>query len=317
MSRMTATRVIIDTDPGIDDAVALLLAMAEPERLHVAGITTVAGNVPLALATTNALRLVELARRVDVPVHAGASAPLLRPLRTAVHVHGPDGLAGAGLPAPSLAAHSTGAVQWIVDTLAAAAPQSITLCALGPLTNLALAFGQAPDLASRVARIVLMGGARDLGNVTPAAEFNFHVDPEAAAMVFRLGVPLVMHGLHATHQVIATHERVARIAAVGTPAARAVVGMLGRPARPGSDERFGVSGHALHDPCVIAWLLWPELFGGRDCHVEIETCGASTLGRSTIDWWNTLGRPANAHVVDRIDADALFALLTTSLARLV
>jgi purine nucleosidase len=316
MSRMTLEQVVIDTDPGIDDAVALLLALAEPERLNIAGITTVAGNVPLALATTNALRIVELACRADVAVHAGASAPLMRALRTAVDVHGADGLAGAGLPAPSLQAAAPGAVQWLVDTLTAAAPQSIVLCALGPLTNLALAFAQAPELVSRVARIVLMGGARDLGNVTPAAEFNFHVDPEAAAMVFRLGIPIVMHGLHATHQVIATPQRVARIAALGTPAARAIAGMLGRPPRAGTVERLGMSGHALHDPCVIAWLLWPELFSGRDCHVEIETCGASTLGRSTIDWWDSLGRPANAHVIDRIDAGGLFERLTASLVRL-
>lgn len=309
-----ALRIVIDTDPGIDDAVALLLALAERERLDVLGITVVAGNVSLPLATANALRLVELAGRADVPVYAGAAAPLHRALRTAHHVHGEDGLAGSGLPAPPGHAQPRHAVAFLVDTLSAASAHSVTLCALGPLTNLALALAQAPQIARNVARIVLMGGSRDLGNVTPAAEFNFHVDPDAAAAVFGAGIPIVMHGLHVTHQAIATPERVARIAALGTPVARAVAGMLGR-SRPGARERYGVEGGPLHDPCVIAWLLWPELFDGRDCHVDIETAGPSTLGRSTIDWWNTLGLSANAHVVDRIDADGFFERLTTALAR--
>ena len=314
MRVMPALRIVIDTDPGIDDAVALLVALAERERLDVLGITTVAGNVPLSLTTTNALRIVELARRADVGVYAGAPAPLHRALHTADSVHGQDGLAGAGLPPPTLRARDRHAVAFLVDTLAGAPARSITLCALGPLTNLALAFAQAPAITRSVARIVLMGGARDLGNVTPAAEFNFYVDPEAAAVVFGAGVPIVMHGLHLTHQAIATPDRVARIAALDTPAARAVAGMLRRP-RPGARERYDVDGNPLHDACVIAYLLWPELFSGRDCHVGIETAGA-TRGRSTIDWWNALGRPANAHVVDRIDADGFFERVTVALARL-
>ena len=311
-----AKRIIIDSDPGIDDGVALLVALAERERLDVLGITTVAGNVPLAQTVVNALRIVELARRPEVPVFAGAAAPLLRALETADHVHGADGMAGAGLPAPTLRAQPASAIEWMIETLGASAPRSITLCALGPLTNLALVFAQAPSLATRVERIVLMGGARDLGNVTPAAEFNFYVDPHAAAMVFALGIPIVMHGLHLTHQAIATPARVARIAALGTPAARAVAGMLGRPPRPGMIERHGSAGEPLHDPCVIAWLLWPELFEGRDCAVEIETRGDSTLGRSTIDWWGTLQRAPNAHVTGRIDADGYFDRITASIARL-
>jgi purine nucleosidase len=312
---MERQRIVIDTDPGIDDAVALLVALAERERLDVLGITTVAGNVALPLTTANALRITELAGRTDVPVFAGAAAPLLRALHTADHVHGPDGLEGAGLAAPRVAPQARHAVAFLVDTLAAAAVGSVTLCALGPLTNVALALAQAPSLASKVERIVLMGGARDLGNVTPAAEFNFYVDPEAAAMVFHAGIPIVMHGLDVTHQAVATPERIARIAALRTPAARAVCAMLGR-ARPANLERYGSPGGPLHDPCVIANQLWPELFGGRDCHVAIETAGTTTLGRSTIDWWGTLRQPANARVIDRIDADGYFERLTASLAKL-
>jgi purine nucleosidase len=311
---MARTRLIIDTDPGQDDAVTILLALAETERLDLLGITTVAGNVPLDLTTENALRLVELAGRPDIPVFRGASRPLLRPLRTAEHVCGPDGLAGAGLPPPTIAAQPRSAVAFIIETLTAASERSVTLCPIGPLTNIALLFVQAPELASRIERIVLMGGARDLGNVTPAAEFNFYVDPHAAEIVFGLGVPIVMFGLHATHQAMATPERVARIASLGTPVARAVAGMFGRP-RPGAVERYGVAGHPLHDPCTVAWLLWPELFRGRDCFVAIETQSEGTIGRSTIDWWGTLQRPPNAHVIDRIDAEALFERLTRSLAK--
>jgi purine nucleosidase len=307
--------VIIDTDPGQDDAVALLLALAERDRLELRAITTVAGNVGVELTTANALRILELARHPDVPVFPGAPRPLLRPLRTAESVCGPDGLAGADLPPPTLAPRSRHAVAFLLDTLREAAPRSVTLCALGPLTNLALALAQEPRLADRVARIVLMGGARDLGNVTPAAEFNIFVDPHAAAIVLGAGVPLVLFGLHATHQAMATPGRLAGLAALGTPVTRTVAGMLGRP-RPGGLARFGVPGHPLHDPCVIAQLLWPELFAGRDCHVAVETASETTMGRTTIDWWDSGGHPPNAHVIDRVDADELFVRLTRSLARL-
>ena len=204
---------------------------------------------------------------------------------------------------------------FLIDTLSNAAKRSLTLCLLGPLTNVALAFAQAPELVDRVETIVLMGGARDLGNITPAAEFNFYVDPHAAAMVFALDAPRVMFGLHATHHAMATNARVGAIAALDTAVSRAVTGMLERP-RPGGVDRFGSGGHPLHDPCVIAWLLWPELFTGRDCHVGIETAGESCIGRSVIDWWGQSDRNANAHVIEQMDSDALFARLTTSLSKL-
>jgi purine nucleosidase len=307
--------VIIDTDPGQDDAVAILLALAERERLGLAAVTTVAGNVSVEQTTANALRILELGGGPDVPVFPGASRPLLRPLRTAEFVCGPDGLAGAGLPPPTLAPQARHAVTFLLDTLRAAPPVSVTLCALGPLTNLALAFAQEPRLVGRVARIVLMGGARDLGNITPAAEFNVFNDPHAAAIVLAAGVPVVMLGLHATHQAMATPGRLAGLAALDTPVAGAVRGMLGRP-RPGGLERFGVPGHPLHDPCVVAYLLWPELFTGRDCHVTVETASETTMGRTTIDWWGTGRHAPNAHVIDRLDADELFARLTRALATL-
>jgi len=312
---MPKTRIIIDTDPGQDDAVAILLALAEREVLDLVGITTVAGNVPLPLTTTNALRILELAQRDDVPVFPGASQPLLRALRTAEYVCGADGLEGAGLPLPRRAAQDRHAVAFLIDTLRAADERTVTLCPIGPLTNIALAFAQEPELASKVERIVVMGGARDLGNITPAAEFNFFVDPHAAAMVLRLPVPIVMFGLHATHQAIATAERVGRIAALGTPVAHAVHGMLRRE-RPGSSDRYGVPGHPLHDVCAIAYLLWPDLFTGRDCQVTVETASEPTMGRSTIDWWGSQKGKPNAHVVGHIDAAGFYERLTQSLAKL-
>jgi purine nucleosidase len=240
---------------------------------------------------------------------------LLRKLRTAEYICGPDGLDGANLPPATTKPRDQHAVPFIIETLREAADRSITLCPIGPLTNLALVFAQEPALAAKVERIVIMGGARDLGNITPAAEFNFYVDPHAAQMVLQLGVPIVLFGLHATHQAVCTPAHVARIAALDTPVARALAGMTGRP-RPGAKVRLGVEGHPQHDPCVIAWLLWPELFAGRDCHVAVETCSEETMGRSTIDWWDSSRRPANAHVIERVDSAGLFDRLIPALAKL-
>jgi purine nucleosidase len=308
---MAPRQIVIDTDPGQDDAVALLLAFASPE-LELAAITTVAGNVPLAQTTANALRIRELAGRQNIPVHAGAERPLIFPLSTAEFVCGPDGLAGADLPPPRGAASPGHAVEALVAILRAAPDDGVTLCPLGPLTNLALAFRLAPDVLPKVSRIVLMGGALALGNITPAAEFNIHVDPHAAAIVFGCGRPIVMMGLGVTHQAIAPPEEVARLAGLGTATAKAVHGMLTRP-RPGG---LGTAGHPMHDPCVIAWLLWPELFSGRDCFVEIETGDGPLRGRTTIDWNGRLKREPNAHVVAGVEAPELFRRTIDRLATL-
>lgn len=306
--------ILIDTDPGQDDAVALLLAFASRDRLDLRAITTVAGNVPVAQTTANALRIRDLAgaAAAAVPVHAGAEGPLLFLLETAEFVCGPDGLAGADLPPPASTVTAGHAVEAIIALCRAAPDDGITLCPLGPLTNLALAIRLAPDILPRIRRIVLMGGALGLGNMTPAAEFNVHVDPHAAAIVFGCGRPIVMIGLGVTLQAIASHEQVARIGALGSASGRAVHGMLTRP-RPGG---LGTAGHPMHDPCVIAFLLWPELFAGRDCHVEIETGAGSLRGRTTIDWNGRLKREPNAHVVATVEATALFERMIERLATL-
>ncbi len=306
--------ILIDTDPGQDDAVALLLAFASRDRLDLRAITTVAGNVPVAQTTANALRIRDLAgaAAAAVPVHAGAEGPLLFPLETAEFVCGADGLAGADLPPPASTVTAGRAVEAIIALCRAAPDDGITLCPLGPLTNLALAVRLAPDILPRIRRIVLMGGALGLGNMTPAAEFNVHVDPHAAAIVFGCGAPIVMIGLGVTLQAIASHEQVARIGALGSASGRAVHGMLTRP-RPGG---LGTAGHPMHDPCVIAFLLWPELFAGRDCFVEIETGAGSLRGRTTIDWNGRLKREPNAHVVATVEATALFERMIERLATL-
>ncbi|HEV7260373.1 MAG TPA: nucleoside hydrolase [Bosea sp. (in: a-proteobacteria)] len=307
-----AEPIIIDTDPGQDDAVALLLAFASRDELDLRAVTTVPGNVPVAQTTVNALRIRDLGRATSIPVYQGAEAPLVVALETAEFVCGPDGLAGAGLPPPASEAAPGHAVEAIIAICRAARADGITLCPLGPLTNLALAFRLAPDILPKIRRIVMMGGAIGLGNMTPAAEFNMHVDPHAAAVVFGAGRPIVMFGLSVTLQAIASHEQIERIGALGNAAGKAIHGMLTRP-RPGG---LGTAGHPMHDPCVIAFLLWPELFSGRDCFVAVETGDGPLRGRTTIDWNGRLKREPNAHVVATVEAHELFEHMIARLATL-
>jgi purine nucleosidase len=309
-----ATKIIIDTDPGQDDAVAMLLALASPE-LEVLGITTVAGNVPLPLTTRNALKVCELAGRTDVAVHAGAARPLVRDQVTAEEVHGKSGLDGPDLPAPTTAAREEHAVDFLVDTLRREPAGSVTLCTLGPLTNVALAFAMAPDVVGRVARIVSMGGGwSEGGNTTPAAEFNVFADPHAAQAVFHAGAPVVLHPLDVTHKALTRRDRVEAFRALGR-VGRAVAAMLEYYERF-DEAKYGTDGGPLHDPNVIAWLLRPELYAGRDVNVEVECGSALTLGQTVIDWWGVTGRPRNVHVVRELDDEAFFALLLERIGRL-
>jgi len=307
---MTAKPILIDTDPGQDDAIAILLALASPE-LEVVGITTVAGNVPLALTSRNARIICELAGRTDIPVHAGAAKPLQRELVTAEFVHGKSGLDGIVLPEPAMPLCEGPAVDFLVETLMQR--EGITVCALGPLTNIALALQQEPRIAARIERLVLMGGGCfEGGNITPAAEFNFYVDPQAAAQVFAAGIPITMAPLDVTHQALTTRARIAALRALGNRVGEAAAAWMEFFERF-DEEKYGQEGGPLHDPCVIAWLLQPELFTGRRCNVEIETGSELTLGMSVIDWWGVTGRPQNALVLGGIDADGYFKLITERL----
>ncbi len=307
--------IIIDSDPGKDDAVAILLALASPDKLDVRAITVVAGNVPLALTERNARALAALAGRDDIPVYAGYAAPLSHALITAEHIHGKSGIDGAELPAPRQPLAEAYAVEAIIESLRSAPDRSLTLCALGPLTNVAAALARAPEICTRIRAIVMMGGAIGLGNVTPSAEFNVYVDPQAAAAVLASGVPIVMIPLDVTHQAIVTPAWADRMARLGTRAGAAIGGMF-RTAAMRSSLRHGMRGVPLHDPCVIAWLMWPDLFEGGRYHVAVETASALTRGRTVVDRWSVTGAPANAFVLERVDAEILFARLTERLRAL-
>lgn len=294
---------------------AILLALASAE-LDVLGITTVAGNVPLPLTSKNARVVCELAGREDVRVFAGCDRPMARKLVTAEYVHGKSGLDGIALPDPTMPLAEGHAVDFLIETLREEAPGTVTLCPIGPLTNVATAFLRAPDIVPRVAEIVLMGGAYfEVGNVTPAAEFNIYVDPEAADIVFKSGVPIVVMPLDVTHKALTTRARVEAFRALGTPVGHAVASWTDFFERFDM-AKYGSEGAPLHDPCVIAYLLEPDLFTGRHVNVEIEVKGELTLGMTVADWWRVTGRPANAMFMGGIDAGGFYALLTERLARL-
>lgn len=313
---MTPRKIIIDTDPGQDDAVAILLALASPEMLEVLAITAVAGNVPLSLTERNARIICELAGKLDVPVHAGCAAPLVQSLVTAEHVHGKTGLDGVVLPDPRMPLASLHGVDAIIHHLRREPPGTVTLCPIGPLTNIATALTRAPDIAERVQEIVLMGGAYfEVGNITPAAEFNIYVDPEAAEIVFRSGIDLTVMPLDVTHKALITKDRLAALAAIGSPVSKAVVGWLDFYERFDL-EKYGGLGGPLHDPCVIAWLLQPELFKGKRVNVEIETQSPLTRGMTVADWWDVTERAPNALFVGDVDADGFFALLHDRISRI-
>ena len=312
----TRHSVIFDTDPSPDDAVAFLAALASPDELEVLAITTVAGNVPVELTTRNALKALELARRTEIPVYAGAAAPLVRKLVTAEHVHGRTGFDGYDLPAPITPPQASFAPDAIVDLVMSRPRGAVTLCCLAPLTNIALAMAREPRLAHHLAGIVLMGGSMsEAGNITPAAEFNFYVDPEAAARVFSSGASITMIPLDCTHQALITDGRLDVLRRAGTPVGEAFYHLLEFNKRF-DRGKYGWPGGPLHDATVTAYLLQPDLFDGRHVHVEIECSSQLTLGASVVDWWNVTGKPANATVLRTIDADGYFKLIFGRLLRL-
>jgi purine nucleosidase len=310
-----ARKLIIDTDPGIDDAVALLLALATPD-LEVLGVVAVMGNLPLGLTERNARHICELAGRPDLAVYAGCARPLIRPLATAAAIHGGSLGPRLGLPDPAMPLAKQHGIDFIIETLRASEPGLVTLCALGPLTDIALALVKAPDIAPRIGEVVIMGGAGfEIGNVTPAAEFNIHVDPDAAAIVLDSGVPITMIPLDVTHRVLSTPRHLDALRALpnrcGAAAARLLAGF--EEARA---HRSGAREQALHDPCVIAYVLRPDLFRGRRVNVVVETASPLTLGMSVVDWFGVTGRPANATFMTEVDADAVYDLLLQRLAAL-
>ena len=313
---MAPRKIIIDTDPGQDDAVAILLALASPDEIDVLGVTAVAGNVPLPLTQKNARIVCELAGKPDTLVFAGCDAPLVRKLVTAEHVHGKTGLDGPQMSDPTMPLQDQHAVEYIIETLRAHDAGTITLCPLGPLTNIATAFKNAPDIIEKVQEIVLMGGAYfQVGNITPAAEFNIYVDPEAAKIVFDSGVPIVVMPLDVTHKALTTRARVEAFRALGTKVGDMVAAWTDFFERF-DKEKYGSEGAPLHDPCVIAYLIQPDLFTGRHVNVVIETVSELTLGMTVADWWRVTDRAPNAMFMGDLDSDGFFVLLADRLARL-
>lgn len=291
------------------------MALASPEDLDVLAITTVAGNVPVDKTLTNALQLAELAGRPDVPVYRGSVRPMVKELVTAEHVHGPTGLDGADLPQPTLTEAPGHAVDHLVELLMAR-EEPVTVCTLGPLTNIALALVKEPEVAATIDLLVMMGGGYfEGGNTTPTAEFNIYVDPHAAHVVFTSGIPIVMMPLDVTHQAITTPQRLKRFRDLGTRAGDAVAGMLGFYDRY-DKSKYGLEGGPLHDPTVIAYLLSPDLFRGKEVAVEIATAPGPTQGMTVVDWWGVTACEPNARVMNEIDDEAFYDLLVERIGRL-
>ncbi len=305
-------KIILDCDPGHDDAIALLLAHGNPE-IDLVAVTTVAGNQTLPKVTRNALRMCTVAGISGVPVAAGAAGPLLREQIIAPQIHGESGLDGPTLPESTVSLDPRHAVDVIIDTVMAAKPGEITLVPVGPLTNIALAMRREPAIVERVREVSLMGGAYTRGNTTPAAEFNILADPEAAAAVFAAPWPVTMVGLDLTHQATAGPDVIERIEAIGTPLSHIVVELLtffgnsyehveGMPAPP------------VHDPCAVAYVIDPELLTTADAFVAVEVKGTWSYGQTVTDFADAYGQPHNTRVATKLDVDGFWNLIVDAIA---
>jgi purine nucleosidase len=313
---MAPRKIIFDTDPGQDDMAAILLALGSPEEIEVLGIVAVAGNVPLSHTSRNALRICELAGRSDIPVFAGSDQPMGRKLVTAEHVHGKTGLDGPDLPEPKMTLQARPGIDYLIETLRASAKDEITLVTLGPLTDIGLALTRAPEIAGKIREIVMMAGAYfEVGNITPTAEFNVYVDPKAAELVLKSGVPVTMMPLDVTHRVLVTPARMERLFKLGNKSGKALAEAL-TFSRTFDINKYGWDGAPLHDPTTIAYLLRPSLFQGREINVSIETESALTMGMTVADYWRVTQRPRNVRYMRDIDADGFFALLCERIGRL-
>lgn len=310
------TTLIIDTDPGADDMIALLFALAAPESLAIQALTTVAGNVPLAKTSRNARLACEWAGRPELPVYAGAERPLQRTPIYAANIHGREGLTGVAVHDPAVPLAQGSAVDYLVRTLRAAPDKSVTLAMLGPQTNLALALEQAPDIVRGLRELVLMAGAHfNGGNITPVAEFNVFADPHAAEAVLQCGVPITMLPLDVTHKILTSDARIARLRQLGNRAGAIVADILDAYV-PQEMAHYGMPGGPVHDATVTAYLLRPELFQGRRIHVEVDSREGMGFGQTVADWHGSLKRPANVQWIVDGDAQGFFDLLTAHIARL-
>lgn len=304
-------RIIIDTDPGTDDAVAILIALAHFTDEEILGITTVAGNVGVKVGTTNALRVLEHAGRNDIKVYEGESAPLKRDLLTAEWVHGTDGLGGVPFPQPSKTEEEIDAVSFLKDAILKS-EEKVTICVLGPMTNIAKAISEKPEIKTNIEQIVFMGGSATSGNTTPAAEFNILVDPDATHIVLQSGIKLVMMGLDVTHQAISTSDRIQKISNTKTKTAELLVGLMSRLANLEIVKKKFPDGTPVHDAFVTAFLVDESLTTGELVNVEVETSSELTLGQTVVDVNEISGRDKNVHWMNSVDDDKLFSIITKS-----
>lgn len=302
-------KIILDCDPGVDDAIALFLALASPAEVELLGVTTVAGNVALEHTYDNARRLCAVLGRGDIPVFAGAAGPILKaPVRRST-VHGHTGLGGVELPPATVRHETLHAVDYIIDTVLAS-PGEVTLCAIGPLTNVALALAKQPGLAAALKGIRIMGGAAFCpGNTTPAAEFNISIDPVAAQVVFESGVPLTMYGLDVTNQATLSKPYLAELSGQFGPVASLGLAMM---------TSYSAADPCLHDPCVIAGIIDPGLFGGIEALVEVDYLSVANRGRTVASTSerHLSGRPVNCQVVTEVNREGLLRLLKERLCLL-
>ncbi|WP_312367251.1 nucleoside hydrolase [Ensifer sp.] len=308
-------KLIILTDPGQDQAAAILMILGQRQAFDVLGLVATAGNINLDHTIANCLKLMELAGRPDIPVFAGCPHPILRPLVMAEHVHGPTGLDGPDLPEPKIEPQEKHGVDFIIDTVRAH-PGEITICSLSPVTNLAMALRKAPDIAGKIHEVVAMLGAYfEVGNITPTAEFNCYVDPEAADIVLRAGIKTTLLPLDVTHKMRSTPERLGAMRALGNRCGVATAEML-EFSEAFDLRKYGWDGAPLHGPCVPAFMMAPEMFSGRQINVSVELSGTLTSGMTVADWWQITDRPKNVFYVTDGDPVAYYDLLLTSLENL-
>ncbi|MDR8523616.1 MULTISPECIES: pyrimidine-specific ribonucleoside hydrolase RihA [Shewanella] len=307
----TAKPIILDCDPGHDDAISLILAMSS-KALKPLAVTTSAGNQTPDKTLNNALRILTLLERHDIPVAAGAPKPLARELIIADNVHGESGLDGPKLPDPAFEPLAISGIELMAQKVRES-DEPVTLVPSGPLTNIALFLSTYPELHCKVERIVLMGGAAEAGNWTPAAEFNIFVDPEAADIVYKSGIPITMCGLDITHQAQIMDEDIERIRVIPNPVAKCVAELLDFFMIYHRDPKWGFEGAPLHDPCTIAWLLKPELFSSYDCWVGVETKGEYTQGMTVVDRYQLTNNPHNTQVLCKLDRQGFVDLIVECL----
>ncbi|GEO66447.1 pyrimidine-specific ribonucleoside hydrolase RihA [Levilactobacillus spicheri] len=305
------TKIILDCDPGHDDALALMLALANPE-IDLLAVTTSAGNQTPEKTLNNAMRLLTLMHHQEIPVAGGNRTPLLKPLETAGNVHGKSGLDGANLPDPDFAVQPLTAIELMAQTLRQS-PTPVTLVVTGPMTNAALFLRVYPELKEKIEQIVYMGGAMGLGNWTPSVEFNIYVDPEAAKIVMNAGIPLVMAPLNVTHQAQILKPEIEAVAQIDNPVAHAFYGLLNFFERYHEAPKWGFKGAPLHDPCTITWLIHPEWFTSERMNVDVETAGELTRGETVCDYYELTGKPKNTEVLLGIQREKFIQFIMDSL----